>query len=252
MEQEVFQKAKGARGVYWLVSEERKLCKFGSSYDIYKRVKGHKSKDFKDFVFYNIIETSNYIQLENKIRDYANATYLTHKEIISFNDMDEIDTIFQSILDEKELLSYSESNLYELKKLELENNILDNKNKILENENKRMELELRKVQEDNEKMKITGQIIEKNKPITLTISGFLDKLYPKKGVYMKMDTLYDSYIHWMNLDTTNYVDKVYTKRELKALVEEHLEKHAMFEYKKYKKYRVKDKTYNCFRYIELI
>jgi len=252
MEQELLQKSKGARGVYWLVSEDLKLCKFGSSYNVYKRVKAHKNKDFKDFVFYNIIETSNYIQLENKIRRYVNATYLTYTEIISFNDIEELDAIFQSILDEKELLSYSESNIYELKKLELENQILVNENKRMELENQRMELELRKVKEENEKMKITGQITEKNKPKTVTTDEFLKKLYPKKGVYMKMDTLYEAYIHWVNLDTTNYVDKVYTKRELKALVEEHIEKHVMFEYKEYKRYRVKNERYNCFRDIELI
>jgi len=85
-----------------------------------------------------------------------------------------------------------------------------------------------------------------------TINIFLKKLYPKKGVYMKMDTLYEEYIRWMNLDTTNYVDRVYTKRELKGLVEEHLEKHVMFEYKKYKQYKINTLQITCFKYIELI
>jgi hypothetical protein len=85
-----------------------------------------------------------------------------------------------------------------------------------------------------------------------TINTFLKKLYPKKGAYMKIDTIYEAYIQWMNLDTTNYIDKVYTKRELKVLIEEHLEKHIMFEYKKYRQYMVKAIRLYCFKDIDLL
>jgi hypothetical protein len=108
--------------------------------------------------------------------------------------------------------------------------------------NKKQILELLRETRSNEEY---IQVLEHN------VNTFLKKLYPKKGFYMKMDMLYEAYIHWMNLDTTNYVDKIYTKRELKGLVEEHLEKHVMFEYKKYKLYRNKLQRYYCFRDIEI-
>lgn len=109
--------------------------------------------------------------------------------------------------------------------------------------NKKQILELLRETRSNEEY---IQVLEHN------VNTFLKKLYPKKGVYMKMDMLYEAYIHWMNLDTTNYVDKVYTKRELKVLIEEHLEKHVMFEYKKYKLYRIGKTVSRSFRDIELL
>lgn len=140
-ERHVLEKSKDVSGIYWLINHEEKLCKFGSSNNIYKRVIRHKNSDFKNFVLDNITKTVKYLDLENEIRPYANENYSGHTEIIKFSEISEINDIYKIIKRKNNLLSYNDSNNYELEKEKLK---LEQKKE--DNENLRLQIELRKLE----------------------------------------------------------------------------------------------------------
>lgn len=248
-EDELINKAKGVPGIYWLINDELKLCKFGSSHNLYKRIIQQKSKDFKGFTLYNIIKTPNYIDIERKIKKYANSTYLTYLEIIAFQDISEIEALFQKMLDESMLMSYSESNCYEIKKMELEIAKIQKCN--LESELELIRLKNESIRLENERMLITGKIIKKEAQSQVNNNSFLNKLSHKKDSYIELNTLYNAYTDWYNQENTNCTEPLLSKKEFRKMTEEYLEKDPLFKYKKCKQYQINNIQITCFKGVYL-
>jgi acylphosphatase len=139
-ERHLIENSKGVSGVYWIIDKSLKLCKFGSSNNIYRRMKDHKSDDFKNFILDNVMSSLKYSSLENRIRPYANNNFNGHTEIIAYTDYSQIEDIYKVISKENKLLTYDESNELELEKIKLECKEKDNENLRLQIELKKLEI----------------------------------------------------------------------------------------------------------------
>lgn len=183
-EKHLLEKAKNTSGIYWLVNYDLKLCKYGSSNNIYERVKNHKSGEFKDFYLDNFMQTLKYIDLERRIHPYSNTSYNSHKEIMSFSDISDIHKIYINIEKENRLLeSYSDKDLKnELLRLENENLKLKNIQKStnlpkLFNKTSSSSAELTEQEKTNFKNFLENNVKlyqEKTNPNPLKIQSILD------------------------------------------------------------------------------
>ena len=106
--------------VYWLINPLVKLLKFGSTNNLTRRLKEHKSGDFKDnFTLDKVIQSDKYSNLENSIRKYQNTTYNEHIEIIKYDDYKEVEKIYKSIEKESDALGTNSIDQLEFERIKL-------------------------------------------------------------------------------------------------------------------------------------
>lgn len=240
-EEQFIEKTRDKSGVYFLINEDLKLCKYGSSNNIFFRIKAHKSKDFKDFTLHHVVYSDKHINLENKVRKFSNTNFNNYTEIIKFDDIEELYQIYDAIDNENSLMSCDKSDLYEIKKLEIERLKIINEGKKLEVQRLQFLIELKNLEELNAFIDIPEE--HKNEK-------FLEKIKYNKGAFMKIEDIYEAYKNWYNSPKINCVEPLLSQKECKNKITAFL-KAKKFKYYEYKRYRVKTIRYYCFKDISL-
>ena len=139
-ESHLLEKFKDCAGVYFLNNPVMRLCKFGSSKNVSKRVKEHRRDFGEQFRLHHVVKTPKYADLENGVRRFQNAEHNGHVEIIRYEDDNELHSIYKNTERESRLLSYEESNNLEIRKMEHEHNMAQ-----IELEKLKIQLEIEKL-----------------------------------------------------------------------------------------------------------
>jgi len=138
----------GTSGDYMLVDKVKKLMKCGQGHDLLKRIKTQKGV-FKGFFLDRFFKTDKHIQLEQTIRPYFNTTYNGHREMVKYENYEEIEAIYKTVENECKLLKYKESNKLENRKIDLELKKLEVESKKIELENRKIDLESKKIEKQD-------------------------------------------------------------------------------------------------------
>ena len=149
-ESHLLEKFKDCAGVYFLNNPIMRLCKFGSSKNVSKRVKEHRRDFGEQFRLHHVVKTPKYADLENGVRRFQNTEHNGHVEIISYEDDNELQSIYKNTERESRLLSYEESNDLEIRKMEYQCEIEKEKTKQLEIQSK---IRLAEIQLEIEKLR---------------------------------------------------------------------------------------------------
>jgi hypothetical protein len=187
---------KNVSGVYFMINPIIKLCEFGYSNDLEKRLKRQKSK-YKDFYIDKLIESKKPIQLERIIRKYKTQRFFGHDstEVIKYEHYNEIEKIYKDIEENNELLSYEESCDLEIKKLQLEM--------------ERIKLETKRIEKEKEIdnyrfVEIYQYLIDYPLPYEIINNEIIYDLFRKLVKTHDVDDLFNYIKHQMNLSCSIY------------------------------------------------
>jgi prophage antirepressor-like protein len=180
-ESHLLEKFKDCAGVYFLKNPILRLCKFGSSKNVGKRVKEHRRDFGEQFRLHHVVKTPKYADLENGVRRFQNTEHNGHVEIIRYEDDNELQSIYKNTERESHLLSYEESNDLEIRKMEYQCEIEKEKTKQLQLQLEIKRLEVAQASNNSNDVAHSSPIAIQSAPPPTDNWKIADLLVAKKG-----------------------------------------------------------------------